>query len=180
MPFIGLVYILCALSAACTRAATTAQPFPNVDLGYAVHAPTFINTTASGLRVASYKNIRYAQPPTQERRFLYAQTPPPQETGIVDGSEYQSTDCVSSAPSTVPYPGINGTNWGQEDCLFLNVQVPYGVKEGDNLPVIHWLHGSAYAFGSKDNPYTSVDPIGLYTRLNQTEEKFIFVASNYR
>lgn len=173
-----LTYLFWALAA--TYSQVVRAKFHNIDLGYAVHAPTFINTTTSGLIVANYKNIRFAQQPTGRLRFRHAQTPPPKQTGVLHGNEYESTDCISSAPSSVPFPGINGTSWGQEDCLFLDVQVPDDAKEGDNLPVIHWLYGSAYAFGSKDDPYTGVNPLGLYNRLNQTATKFIFVASNYR
>lgn len=155
-------------------------PFPPVDLGYAAHEPTHVDTTESGLKIAKYNNIRFAQPPVGELRFRKAQTPPPEEDEIQDGTEYQSTDCVSSAPDFVPFPGVAGTHWGQEDCLFLNVQVPEGVKPGDNVPVIHWIHGSAYAFGSKDNKETTPDPEGLFNNLAYGDEKFIFVASNYR
>jgi hypothetical protein len=73
-----------------------------------------------------------------------------------------SPDCVSSANPDVTFPGINGTHWGSEDCLFLNVRVPRGVKDGDKVPVLHFLSGSAYAFGSKDEFYTSGDSIGLF------------------
>ncbi|KAF5862073.1 hypothetical protein ETB97_012138 [Aspergillus alliaceus] len=155
--------------------------FPNINLGYAVHAPTFVNTTSSGLQVANYNNIRFAQPPTGDRRFRKPQTPPPQHEGVVHGSEYLSTDCVNSVPAVAPFPGFNGTTWGQEDCLFLNVQVPEGVKEGDNVPVIHWLYGGAYAFGSKDNTALTYGySMGLFNALKGHHEKFIFVASNYR
>jgi carboxylesterase type B len=174
-------FIVC-IAAAYTELSREPEPkFPNIDLGYAVHAVTSINITASGLQIANYNNIRYAQPPTGKLRFRKPATPPPHAHGILNGTEYISTDCVSSAPSEIPFPGINGTYWGSEDCLFLNVQVPEGVKEGDNLPVIHWIHGSAYAFGSKDNYYTRVDAFGLFDRASEVfGEKFIFVASNYR
>ena len=91
----------------------------------------------------------------------------------------------------VPFPPINGTHWGQEDCLFLNVLVPEGVKEGDNIPVVHWIHGGAFAFGSKENsgafPSSGTDKtyrnppyMGLFNRISFPDEKFILVASNYR
>ncbi|KAK2759967.1 hypothetical protein FQN54_002703 [Arachnomyces sp. PD_36] len=155
--------------------------FPAVDLGYAIHAPTYINVTDSGLKIAGYNNIRFAEPPTGALRFRKPKTPPPQSPGgIQDGSEYPSTDCVSSAPVGIPIPGIDGNHWGQEDCLFLNVHVPEGVKPGDDVPVVHWIFGSAYAFGSKDNDFTSVDPVGLLGNVEDGGEKVIFVASNYR
>lgn len=163
-----------------SNAVFTAEGFPPIDLGYAIHEPTYINVTHTGLKIAGYKNIRFAEPPTGPLRFRKPQTPPPQQTGIQDGSQYISTDCVSSVPAGISQlPGIEGNHWGQEDCLFLNVHVPEGVKPGDHLPVVHWIHGSGYAFGSKDNSVTSVDPVGLLSNIRDGE-KVIFVASNYR
>ncbi|EFR01822.1 cholinesterase [Nannizzia gypsea CBS 118893] len=158
----------------------SAEAFPPVNLGYAIHMPTYINITSFGLAVAKYNNIRYAQPPVGDLRFRKPKTPPPQADGIQDGTQYPSTDCVSSAFPEVPFPGLNGTTWGQEDCLFLNVQVPEGVKEGDRVPVLHWIHGSGYAFGSKDTIGITVDPEGLFDSLRRDGEKFVFVTSNYR
>ncbi|OGM45680.1 putative carboxyl ester lipase [Aspergillus bombycis] len=156
----------------------TAQTFPQIDLGYAIHTTTFINTTESGAKVGLYNNIRFAQPPTGNLRFRKPVTPPSHEDGIQDGRDRLTTsDCVSTVHPQAPYPGINGTSWGQEDCLFLNVWVPEGVREGDNVPVMHWLHGSAFAFGSKD---MFGDGFGLMESTKGGEGRFIFVASNYR
>jgi carboxylesterase type B len=35
-----------------------------------------------------------------------------------------------------------------EDCLYLNIFRPAGTKAGDNLPVMVWIHGGAFLFGS--------------------------------
>ena len=69
--------------------------------------------------------------------------PPPFNDTIQDGSYPQyATDCLHSIPSYLEFaPGVNGTSWGSEDCLFLDVKVPEGVAEGDNVPVLHWLYG---------------------------------------
>ncbi|PLN79067.1 Alpha/Beta hydrolase protein [Aspergillus taichungensis] len=141
---------------------------PKVDLGYATHVPTYVNTTKSGTK-----------PPTGDRRFRKPLTPPPHEPGVLDGRKHLfKSDCVSSAPKEVPFPELNGTTWGQEDCLFLNVLVPEGVRPGtDRVPVVHWLYGSAYAFGSKD---ILVDGIELMERIESPSDRFIHVTSNYR
>lgn len=60
------------------------------------------------------------------------------------------------------------------------MKVPEGVKEGDKIPVVHWVHGSAYSFGSKDFKEYTGDGSGLYEQLNISTQKFIYVASNYR
>jgi carboxylesterase type B len=150
-----------------------------VDLGYARHRPRYMNATKSGLNVLSYMNIRFAQPPTGPLRFKNPVVPPHYTAGIQDGAYPPLfTDCISAAPPEVPFPDINGTAWGHEDCLFLNVLVPEGVEAGDKLPVLHWITGSAYSFGGKDS---FVSPLGLLDGIkNNPNETFIFVASNYR
>jgi carboxylesterase type B len=61
----------------------------------------------------------------------------------MDGKYPQNaTDCLISVPSYYPFPRINGTSWGSEDCLFLDVKVPEGVRAGDNVSVLHWFYGS--------------------------------------
>ncbi len=39
-----------------------------------------------------------------------------------------------------------------EDCLFLNVWAPSGSAAGAGLPVLVWVHGGAYIFGSGSQP----------------------------
>ncbi|KAH9984344.1 Alpha/Beta hydrolase protein [Xylariaceae sp. FL0662B] len=153
------------------------HPAGLVDLGYAKHVPTFINTTATGKKVAIYKNIRFANPPTGDLRFRKPDTDLPKTEGIQDGNvPWASLDCISSAPPGSPFAGMNGTTWGHEDCLFLDVYVPEGVKPWDKVPVLHYLFGSAFAFGSKDVLF---NPLGLFDLANK-DEKFIFVTNNYR
>ncbi|KAL2131747.1 hypothetical protein VTI74DRAFT_4647 [Chaetomium olivicolor] len=149
-----------------------------VDLGYAKHIPSYVNTTASGQRVAIYKNIRFANAPTGTLRFRAPNTELPRVDNVQDGKvPWQSTDCISSVPEFLPFPG-NGTTWGHEDCLFLDVYVPEGVRPGDNVPVLHYFYGSAYAFGNKESFF---NPMGLFDLMHkQNGGKFIAVANNYR
>lgn len=155
--------------------------FPPVNLGYATHVPTYINVTSNGLKYANYNNIRFAQPPVGALRFRRPKTPPPREHGVKNGSAPMfATDCVSAIPNIFPPQGLPSRSWGQEDCLFLNVRVPEGVKEGDNVPVVHWIHGSGYAYGSKDLHKISGDGSGLFEDMDPATQTFIYVASNYR
>ncbi|KAM3081196.1 hypothetical protein ACMFMG_005151 [Clarireedia jacksonii] len=67
-----------------------------------------------------------------------------------------------------------------EDCLFLDLYVPKSVFEEQGitlLPVVVWLYGGAYAFGSKNQ----MGP--LYTGqaiLRESNYQTIFIAGNYR
>ena len=184
MPFISLAVSLFLslsyLSVVCQCHPTDCDPFPPVDLGYAVHIPTVVNETSNGLKVASYNNIRFAQPPLGPLRFRKPQTPPSKQPGIQNGSASRFlTDCVSAIPAIFPDLGTDRA-WGSEDCLFLDVRVPEGVKEGDNVPVVHFLHGSAFSFGSKTFQESNGDGWGLYEDVALSSQKFIYVASNYR
>lgn len=184
MPFnilavFGLLFLL-SLSAVCHCHPSNCDSFPPVDLGYAVHIPTFINETSSGLKYANYNNVRFAQPPLGPLRFRKPQTPPPNQPGIQNGSAPRfSTDCVSAIPAIFPDLGTDRA-WGTEDCLFLNVRVPEGIKEGDKVPVVHFAHGSGFAYGSKDFQESNGDGWGLYEGVDSESQKFIYVASNYR
>jgi carboxylesterase type B len=147
-----------------------------VDLGYAKHTVTTTRITARGHQIDIYKNIRYAKAPTGDLRFRYPQSPSLQ-AGIQNGTIGHDSTCISSVPAYAPYPPFNGTHFGSEDCLFLDVYVPKTVKPNDQIPVLHWLYGSAYAFGGKD--FFS-NPMGLFDELLSHHQPFVFVTSNYR
>ncbi|KAJ6786238.1 hypothetical protein PWT90_04910 [Aphanocladium album] len=179
-----LLLVVAQLLAQCFRTSTAspACPAPSnglVDLGYAKHVPTYINTTASGQRVAVYKNIRFGNSPTGDLRFRKPDTNLPMQVGVQDGkASISDSTCISTAPWMVPFHDINGTTFGVEDCLFLDVYVPEDMKPGDNVPVLQWFTGTAFAFGGKE---FFVNPIGLFDRIRAAGlGKFIFVANNYR
>jgi len=152
-----------------------------INLGYAKHIPTYTNTTPSGTTLLNYNNIRYAQPPLGPLRFRKPAVPPLHQQGIQDGNLTSwQTDCLSSAAAGVPFPLVNGTTWGSDDCLFLNVIKPADAKEGDKLPVLHWVVGSAVAFGGKDWTGFGLDTYGLWNRPLGLSDRFIMVTHNYR
>ena len=76
-----------------------------------------------------------------------------------------------------------------EDCLFLDIYVPKSVLDGrvKSVPVVVWLYGGAYAFGSK-TPYGNKWPFYSGQSLIETSDnpwwpiggEMIFVAGNYR
>ena len=39
---------------------------------------------------------------------------------------------------------------GQEDCLTLDIAVPGSIDQANLKPVMLWIHGGGYVFGSKD------------------------------
>lgn len=59
---------------------------------------------------------------------------------------------------------------GAEDCLYLNVYVPADRTPSQSLPVIFWIHGGAFQFGSGI-------PMGAKYLM---DSDVIFVTINYR
>jgi len=91
----------------------------------------------SNPRIIAFKGIPYAAPPVGELRWRPPEPVVPWE-GVRDASEPGSI-CVQHGP-----PPPTGTQ--AEDCLFLNIWAPTETSEA--LPVMFWIHGGGYSFGS--------------------------------
>ncbi|MFE7754943.1 carboxylesterase/lipase family protein [Streptomyces sp. NPDC057429] len=100
--------------------------------------------TARDPAVVVLRGIPYAAPPFGARRFRA-----PRPAAAWDGIR----DCVAFgpvAPQSADLPGAPGWSPGDEDVLSLNIWTPGGA--GDALPVLVWIHGGAYVFGSSAQP----------------------------
>ncbi|WP_372957678.1 carboxylesterase/lipase family protein [Marinobacter sp.] len=109
----------------------------------------------------AFRGIPYAKPPVGELRLA-----PPQPAGawddVLDASAFGNS-CPQSGSA------FNGfTDSLEEDCLFLNVYTP---AEGENHPVMVWIHGGAFITGSGGESY---EPSRL------VEEGVVVVTLNYR
>ncbi|KAH9907330.1 Alpha/Beta hydrolase protein [Xylariomycetidae sp. FL2044] len=168
---------------------------PVLDLPYASYRASEYRSESD---VYIFKNIRYAAPPTGNLRWAKP-APPMNESGIQDGS--LGHICHQAAPNGlnllgtgnqfpiggalnqflggIPVPLFSG---GNEDCLFLDLYVP-GKAIGNpsmKLPVVVYIYGGAYAFGSKDSLMPDLpfyDGTGLVA---QSSNNMIFVTMNYR
>ncbi|MFF0743665.1 GNAT family N-acetyltransferase [Streptomyces sp. NPDC004111] len=108
--------------------------------------------TVRGLRpapgIAAYLGIPYAAPPFGPHRFRAPQPPAPWD-GVRDCTAFGPI-----SPQSAELPGAPSWVPGDEDVLTLNVWAPEGSPEQDRgaLPVLVWLHGGAYTFGSSAQP----------------------------
>lgn len=96
--------------------------------------------------------------------------------------------CIQIDPSKLPTPpggraplhGPTNSDTESEDCLFLDLYVPKSVIEGQGdppAPVVVWVYGGAFAYGSKD----PTGPLNTgQSLLRRSDYKTIFVVGNYR
>ncbi|KZO91472.1 alpha/beta-hydrolase [Calocera viscosa TUFC12733] len=116
-----------------------------VDVGYAKYLgkQTAVNTVV-------YLGIPYAEPPLGSLRF---RKPVPVDTtgtrsGIIDATHYPEF-CVQGY---APWAGPDDRGGaGSEDCLKVNVYVPFCARRGDALPVLVYIHGGGYFNGNPRN-----------------------------
>lgn len=146
---------------------------PTVDLGYAQYKG---NTSLAGTNV--FYGIRYAQPPTGERRWR-----PPLD--IEAGNDYNPSEvldavspgpsCVQGTPAWRPPQRDNLTVvsvTGEEDCLRLDVVVPTAPKNS-SLPVLVMIHGGGFTQGSSYAvPGSSM--------VNTSDGSIVYVSLQYR
>ena len=104
------------------------------------------------------KGIRYGAAPVGRLRFMPPQRPKPWK-GVADATEFgapaiQMAPPISASPATdfgrqlaTIYTTPAEIKIQNEDCLFLNVWTP-GLGGGTRRPVMVWLHGGGFAYGS--------------------------------
>ncbi|RDV00618.1 carboxylesterase/lipase family protein [Trinickia dinghuensis] len=97
---------------------------------------------ASG--VASYKGIPYAAPPVGPLRWREPQPVQPW-TGVRDATQYGHTCWQGTAFGPVD------NSQASEDCLTVNVWTA-AKGPGARLPVMVWLHGGGFQFGTSGDP----------------------------
>ncbi|KAF1990527.1 alpha/beta-hydrolase [Aulographum hederae CBS 113979] len=121
-----------------------------------------------------FKNIRYGAPPVGELRFAKPQKP--ERNGTLSDGGYGPSCIQSKAPASKKRQ-LSGPEQGptDEDCLFLDLYVSgKQLRDGaPKVPVMNWIFGGGFIFGSKDQ----ADGLPL---VRAAQGHLVFVASNYR
>jgi para-nitrobenzyl esterase len=126
-------------------AQTTASPVVETASGRVA------GVTSGGVHV--FKGIPYGAPTAGANRFMPPRKPEPW-TGVREATAYAGRS--PQAPAAAQRPEL-ATVWGPvdtlpvgEDCLTLHVWTP--ALDNAKRPVMVWLHGGAFSYGSANSP----------------------------
>lgn len=150
-----------------------------------IAAPTMAETTGDPLTVdggkiagqwranagvRAYLGVPFAAPPLGVLRWQPPQSVPPWQ-GVRE-ADTLPPQCMQKIRSrTSVYHEYSGDQPRSEDCLYLNVWTPADAT-GRDLPVMVWVYGGGFQFGSSANP--------VYDGTELARRGVIVVTFNYR
>lgn len=152
----------------------------------AISHPAATIVGSSALLIDTFNGIPFAKPPTGNLRLK-----PPQPitsslgtvraTGVPASCPQMTTSIPSGVPASVlqiisNLPIVSAAGQGQEDCLTLNINRPTGTTSSAKLPVLVWIYGGGFEFGSTQ----MYDGSGLVRDSITSNQPIIYVALNYR
>ncbi|XP_057321823.1 venom carboxylesterase-6-like [Microplitis mediator] len=126
----------------------------------------------NGRLYRAFEGVPYARPPVGELRFREPQPAGPWPGVLTarrtEGGCLEYQHLLGSADDQVQ---------GTEDCLYLNIYAPVDVEE--LLPVIFYIHGGAFQFGSGNvhSPHYLMDRDVVYVNVNYRLGPFGFLST---
>jgi para-nitrobenzyl esterase len=117
-------------------------------------------------RHIAFRGIPFARPPLGRLRF-HAPVPPIPWAGVRAAREFGPSAIQNPAAN----PALRVSGPTSEDCLYLNIYTP-AVDRG-RRPVMFWIHGGAFAFGSASQPQYDGGPLAH-------RGDVVVVTANYR
>ncbi|KAI2466632.1 alpha/beta-hydrolase [Annulohypoxylon bovei var. microspora] len=133
-----------------------------VNLGYAQYQGSLVGSEGG---VAQYLGMRYAAPPTGDRRWRAPAEPEAEDSGDQAANAFGPI-CLGLGAA---YPN----SAQDEDCLYANVWAPANATVDSKLPVWLFIQGGGY------NTNSNANWNGTYL-LSQSNNSIVFVNFNYR
>ncbi|XP_058062396.1 carboxylesterase 5A [Anopheles bellator] len=143
------------------RSATPPLDDPVVFVRVAGRAARVEGTRSRTSGLYSFRGIHYADSPTGQNRFARPRF-------LHLKGDVNATS--NGPPCPQPDPNNPYRVYGHEDCLLLNVFTPQMPDETTGLPVVVWIHGGGYRYGSASQ--YGAEPL--------TSNGVIFVPIQYR
>lgn len=130
-----------ALLMSCNIVNVVSHPEVDSTIGYIQGRTMDVNDR----QLHTFLGIPYAEPPIKDKRF---KPPVPRQRmpGVFNATNY-SPICpqnIRSGALPVPYPMTKMS----EDCLSLNIYVPFSASKEKPVAVMIWIHGGGYTHGS--------------------------------
>jgi len=161
------VLISFALLVACSACAQQPENEPGQQ-GPTVQTKSGVLRGLTDGNVSSFKGIPFAAAPVGPLRWRAPQ-PFPAWQGERDATRYGADPAQAGFQRNAT--GISPTS--SEDCLFLNIWKPAGISQGAKLPVMVWIYGGGFVFGSGNQGPD-------FTGSSFTSRGVILVTFNYR
>jgi para-nitrobenzyl esterase len=121
--------------------------------------------------ILAFKGIRYGAAPIGDQRFMPPK-PAASWTGIYDATDFGAPAMQLAGGNTVDTSSDAGLQMHRvfttpselkimnEDCLFLNVWTPGA--DAKKRPVMLWIHGGGFAYGSGSQPIYQCDGLARF------------------